>query len=129
MKIKIRAWDNDAQKMYYGAQELFDDMLGFRFEHFELDAEPVFMMSTGRKDEYKSTEIYADDVIEFYDNVMHEGTHAVVVWHKDNAAFYYKFIDGEYKGLYAPMNDDWRKHKIIGNIHENPELMEVDNES
>lgn len=33
-EIKFRAWDSDQQQMFQGEVEQFDDMLGFRFEHF-----------------------------------------------------------------------------------------------
>ena len=135
MKIKIRAWDNEAQKMYYGTQELFDDMLGFRFEHFELDAEPVFMLSTGLKDK-EGREIYAGDIIVNHPipgscgvvySVNGVSTQTrIVVWLGDEARFGWRLLNGslEQSG-YSLVKCNENIFEIIGNIHENPELLEV----
>jgi len=89
-EIKLRAWDRIAKKMYYSAQEQFDDMLGFRFEHFE-DEEPIYMLSTGLEDK-NGKEIYEGDVVK-YDGLYFE-----------SGLYEIKFINGSFIGVYENMS-------------------------
>ena len=59
--IKFMAWDDVAKKMYYSQQEQFDDMLGFRFSHFETE-NPIYMQFIGYTDKHK-IEIYEFDIV------------------------------------------------------------------
>lgn len=60
-EIKLRAWDDVKKCMSFGTIEQFDDMLGFRFDHFETEM-PIYMLYTGLKDR-AGKEIYADDIV------------------------------------------------------------------
>ena len=68
-------------------------------------------------------EIYEGDIVLFGDNQVHAGTHGKVEWIQSKVGFFYSFIDGIYKGKLTDMADDWRTYEVIGNIHENPELL------
>lgn len=121
-EIKFRAWDDVEKRMYYGNTEQFDDMLGFRFQHFETD-KPVYMQYTGLKDK-NGKEIYEGDIIStdldrpFNIVVFRNG--AFMFQCHDNGKDYYDYmfsVDEE--------SDRWEYGEVIGNIYENPELLEA----
>ncbi|WP_394817287.1 YopX family protein [Lactococcus lactis] len=112
--------------MSYGELEYFDDSINYRFEHFctGADEDVEFMQSTGLKDK-NGTEIYEGDVIANQNKESKNWyvSHHVVVWH--DTGFMGKQIcsSGSYLGL-----DYWTSgengYVVIGNIYENPELLE-----
>lgn len=106
-EIKFRAWDKNAKKMYYGKEEFFDDMIGFRFEHWDINTnrkDIILMQYTGIKDK-KGKEIYEGDIVK---SDYRRGCN-VVEWRKKEA----QFSIGGY-------GNSWT---IIGNIYENLELI------
>ena len=130
-EIKFREWDPVREEMMpghgmsYSKREEFDDSVGFRFEHEEdLDyttrqketdeyGTPLRVLEqyVGLKDR-DERDIYEGDIIESglkYPRVF------VISWSEGDAAF----VAGTQKIFYVA------KHgKILGNIHENPELLE-----
>ena len=108
-EIKFRAWDDVEKRMYYGNTEQFDDMLGFRFQHFETD-KPVYMQYTGLKDK-NGREIYEGDILKC------ELYFGAVEWIEDWAMFAINNDRLESLILWASVSE------IIGNIYENPELL------
>lgn len=69
---------------------------------------------TGLKDK-DGKEIYEGDIVKDHNEWI-----AVIVWREKMAAFGIKWVDG--------VEDDFEFHlpcEIIGNIHENPELLEA----
>ena len=80
----------------------------------------VLMQSTGIKDK-NGKEIFEGDIVDY------KGRKAVIKWHGSYASFIYRFVDelqkrnSEWKPLYLA----YMKCEIIGNIYENPELLEA----
>ncbi len=87
------------------------------------------IQSTGLKDKNGNL-IYEGDIVRFKDNITINGskTHIAVIEH--NEAFNAFMYHAECMGLYT-VNKAQNKQfnvEVIGNIYENPELLEVGNE-
>lgn len=121
---KYRAWDKKIKIMSevtlidYRAEfvELFNEELYLRdFSKVEL------MQSTGLKDK-NGKEIFEKDILDY------NGRKVIVKWHGSYACFIYDFVD-ELKNRtteWQPLYLSYYKFEIIGNIYENPELLEVE---
>ncbi|HHV63837.1 MAG TPA: hypothetical protein GXX46_01985 [Peptococcaceae bacterium] len=121
LEIKFRVWDKKNKIMHYQERiELFDDMIGFRFKHFETDNIDclVIMQYTCLKDK-NSKEIYEGDIVRTSDDRV-----LAVEWCNERGGWF-PFASGDGCGCceydtYSPYNCE-----VIGNIHENPELLTV----
>lgn len=121
---KFRAWLKEENKMIIvDTMNWFDD----EFESigdgitFLRGAEKVeLMLSTGLHDK-NGKEIFEKDILDY------NGRKVIVKWHGSYASFIYEFVDElqnrttEWKPLYL----SYYHFEIIGNIYENPELLEV----
>lgn len=121
-EIKFRAWDseNNCKKLSVGIMELFDDMLAFRFEHFEQDPENiVFEQFTGLHDK-NGREIYEGDVVRIARYGGELQTHGEIS--EEKGAFCvrngYAVAETDILGQFKP-----EIIEVIGNIHENQELL------
>jgi hypothetical protein len=116
-----RAWDDVANKILYARNiEQFDDMLGFRFPHFETD-KPVYMWPTGLTDRNRKGRLmYEGDVYK------QDGRHYVIEWSEYNLGFVArsltsdKVLPGYLQGELAVYDD----YEYIGSIYEHPHLIE-----
>ncbi|MGU8770583.1 YopX family protein [Clostridium perfringens] len=123
--IKFRAWDEELEEMLYTeSEEWFDDGVYFRFNKHEDELRHDLMRYTGLKDK-NGKDIYEGDIVSFYNDEEYKfkSTNALVIY--DSAAFMleHKKLGKEYLG---EMDIENMCIKIIGNIYENPELLEGD---
>lgn len=145
---KFREWDPERQRIHgkgmsYSVREEFDDSVNFRFDHEEdLDyttrlsetdrnGTPYrnLMMSTGLKDK-NGVEIFEGDIVkvsvhngfDYYDNevcvVRKSRFHSGLVCINPNN-------DMECRIFNQDVLEDYQ-YEVIGNIYENPELLEVE---
>lgn len=142
-EIKFREWDKQRGTISYGEREDFDDIVGFRFKHTEnidgdLSKERVLEQYTGLKDK-NSVEVYEGDVVQYRDNKrdIYEvkfGEFGVPDVESeryiDSAVGFYLVVIGKLKNvapfnMTIPLNEHYaNSYAVIGNIHENPELLE-----
>lgn len=124
---KLRAWDKQDERMSYGEVEYFDDSINYRFDHFctGADEDVEFMQSTGLKDK-KGVEIYEGDVINYRNSFRNPMTGSGSL--SINRDFKIIFKDGEFKakGFDIRLKNILSYSEVIGNIYENPELLEGD---
>ena len=134
--IKFRAWDNDNKVYLYNVQNAYDMILGFlkyddgEFADYDEECFGGFLdderydveQFTGLKDVY-GEEIYEGDIVHGYDQEPDRDDGYIGSSVTDVVNFKY--------GAFW-IGDSWDKVmvmtppivEIIGNVHENPELLE-----
>lgn len=133
MVPKFRAWDKENDRMIYPSTEgvcfeLDDDGINildvsgdYPEDHTFPAIDSLLMQSTGLKDK-NSVEVFQGDIVRCTRGCPHE-----VVWLQEYAGMYIGGMPAWYlSGLsegYAWTGDE----EIIGNIYENPELLEQAN--
>lgn len=86
----------------------------------------VLMQSTGVFDK-NGKEIFEGDVVVVYDELNEfESEVYEIVYSQDNLAWI--FYDNESHDFYLISTCTWDELEIIGNAHQNPELLEVNND-
>jgi len=115
-EIKFRAWDKETTKMIYNAEMGFNMGSCFGDILDEVDKGKIILMQyTGLKDK-NGKEIYEGDIL------IHAEWKVVVGWNKKRASFKLVARDGIVDAEDISMSQKYIE--IIGNIYENPELME-----
>ena len=123
---KFRAWlkkeqemDNEIDHISWLEDELY--CIGDGITYMVLAEDLVLMQSTGLKDK-NGKEIFEGDIVDY------KGRKAVVKWHGSYASFIYRFVDElkERNSEWHPLFLAYLKCEVIGNIYENPELLEVE---
>jgi uncharacterized phage protein (TIGR01671 family) len=132
-EIKFRAWSPDNKRMFLVEQLRFygDELAAFEFADDLYNARDIVMQYTGLKDK-NGTEIYEGDILgsddgEWQDNdeTWLQYIAGIVTWWDNNGRFHLSDDLEGYMGDddYADVPMEWVKYEVIGNIHENPELL------
>jgi len=126
-EIKFRAWDKLYEQMRYGYMKLcqlsYGELIvtGY-WDNKEIRAEEdqfIIEQYTGKKDE-TGKEIYENDIVKsgYLENDIWKDDFAVIKWDNEVCLWIQYFNNG----MEQLMDVDCR---IMGNIHENPELLEM----
>ena len=122
-KPKFRAWlkndkeiiDVDEMNWFNGELDIIGDYITFVRKADEIE----LMQSTGLKDK-NGKEIFEGDIVKMAKDVYSEPTYYEVVRHRGGA---YR-LESKQHGC-----ELWLRHtdcEIVGNVYENPELLEVE---
>ena len=119
-EIKFRAWDMVTVKMV-----VWEDLLNKHDlnEIFKYEYDLELMQYTGLKDK-NGVEIYEGDILRNVDNPFVDKLPFEVKWNEYYGAWFWRSLLGEAgtDHLYQHIAKDC---EVIGNIHDNPEMMEV----
>lgn len=127
-EIKFRAWDKKTKRYTADTPYWVLQDSGVMFPFFEAQGQVVLMQSTGLKDRL-GVDIYEGDILAYYKTQMTSGTEfederqrKAVVWKEVNGLGVGFNIGPPRKRRDGgkPQNN-W---EVIGNIFENPELLE-----
>lgn len=112
-EIKFRVWDKHLNQMLHTTDlEWYDDSFGFRLDKHIEDIEYNLMQYTGLIDK-NGKEIYEGDVIQFYSLSADGIVQGAVIYH------FGIFRIGNYM-----LVNHYNRCEVIGNIYENPELLD-----
>ncbi len=120
---KFRAWTEEGKVMYYDVYPFKDDTLLLSYDEISFDEVPasdfILMQSTGLIDK-SGEEIFEGDVLLTYDGEL-----AKVYWDDVLAGWFVNFIyETAELSEVADIQSNRSICAIVGNIYENPELME-----
>lgn len=122
-EIKFRAWDKKGKEMFSVARIDIADGSCYRHlfagECYDYWNNVELMQYTGIKD-YEGKEIYEGDILKCK---LHNGEYEnyLIAWSKEYAEF--EALNRDKSNFICA--SIWNQFKIIGNIYENPELLEV----
>ena len=137
-EIKFRAWDNNLKEFRQNVQLWNSGEVSTGYGETEFEQGLILEMFTGLLDK-SGKEIYEGDIISYDGNMtgaegllpgyILEGVKAIVSF--KNGRFFPDRVDKSDEGLDNPKHYEWvlsqifrgGHTKVIGNIHENPELM------
>ena len=139
-EIEFRVWDNQ-EKVYLNKKDIAIDNLGniFIFEvcddndadlwHVRILSDPdneryVIEQTTGLTDK-NGTEIFESDIVKYYPH--HRGVPYRVYWDDKSAKFLIGrdgVIGQSFSDIMHSLNTGRIALEVVGNVHENPELLE-----
>jgi uncharacterized phage protein (TIGR01671 family) len=135
-EIKFRAWDKEGQEMYdvaminWEAEEIAYTDHPTGYEADALLEQVELMQYTGLKDK-NGKEIYEGDILKSLSQVFSEENQDALIsevyYHDSYAAFYLLASNRDFE-INEPLAQSIHNYEIlevIGNIYENPELLEV----
>ena len=127
MNPKFRAWTEEGKVMYYDVYPFKDDTLLLSYDGFAFDEVPasdfILMQSTGLKDK-NGKEIFEGDVVKY--EVGRNTYTEEVAYDKNFAGFGVRDADTDIIFTFLQLADvvDLISLEVVGNIYENPELLE-----
>lgn len=124
---KFRAWDKETQTMLdvslidFKKSVLVGEHWEFGETNFINFDDVNLMQSTGLFDK-NGKEIFEKDILDY------NGRKVIVKWHGSYASFIYEFVDElqNRKTEWKPLYLSYYHFKIIGNVYQNPELLELE---
>lgn len=128
-EVKYRLWCKERQEMIDIRKMYFEDGKltaiscvdhDSNFEYFTEDNDHVLMQYTGLKDK-NGREIYEGDILHIKTKKGYEHIGNIGVIRMSHTAYVVGTSTGEYLVVYCD------ELEVIGNIYENPEILEVSN--
>lgn len=124
---KYRAWDKETQTMLdvslidFKKSVLVGEHWEFGETNFINFDDVNLMQSTGLFDK-NGKEIFEKDILDY------NGRKVIVKWHGSYASFIYEFVDElqNRKTEWKPLYLSYYHFKIIGNVYQNSELLELE---
>ena len=145
-EIKFRGWDKYDKKMIYDLCQIdsfwhyysYSNNTGLHFGKTGPDGvsedfkNKYIMQYTGLKDK-NGKEIYEGDIVSSYIQTGKESSRSIIVWEDEelysgwNIKVIKDFYPPNQEGCIIPISrNDVMDYEVIGNIYENPELLEVE---
>ena len=142
-KVKFRAWDEQSKQMHHDFEWISSDSDGndwivFRSDRQRLSSKPHpfknpwfrqqfhIMQYTGLKDKL-GREIYDGDILDTFPDTgaSEAGRSPMIQVVFDPPSFTLKKMNGNFTFFLWHRDCDVQPYKIIGNIHQHPELLEA----
>ena len=121
-EIKFRTWDKEIKEMLSDVSLWNDDFTSYLNEHIEyLQDKCELMQYTGLKDK-NGIEIYEGDIVKIGIDFGYGTQPLVGEVLFDKCSFVYRHKSQGDLSLFGIDSNDWCE--VIGNIYENPELLE-----